>query len=221
MHPLRKKADLLRQEGYSYKIIEEKLGIARSTLSYWFKDQVFTPNQEVLIRLKAGPAKAGEQRHKARLKEIAEQLQQGSQEVGQLSARERWLVGIGIYIGEGAKTTETTRISNADPAVISLAVRWLLHSCNMQPENLSVRLHLYPDNNEEECLHYWEKVTGLSRKNFRSSSIDRRPGKQLTKVRRLPYGTAHVTVLSRGDPAKGRRFYRKLNGWMQAVLNQL
>lgn len=221
MHKLRHQAEELRTQGYSYKLIEEKLGISRSTMSYWFKDKPFTPNKEVLARMKNGPAKVGIQRHNSRVEEIKRQRERGIKEVGSLSKRDLWLLGIGIYVGEGAKSTEIIRVSNADPVVIRLAVRWFQDACGLTQDNLTIRLHLYPDNNEDVCMRYWQDITGLAHKNFRRSTIDTRKDKQKAKVRRLPYGTAHITVLSNGDPEKGRRLFRRINGWMIGALNQV
>jgi hypothetical protein len=48
---LRSEAERLRAQGYSYNMIKDKLGIAPSTMSYWFKNKPFTPNEEVLQRI--------------------------------------------------------------------------------------------------------------------------------------------------------------------------
>lgn len=221
MHKLRVDAERLREQGYSYNLIHQKLGISKSTMSYWFRDKPFTPNNEVLERIKSGSGKEGLRRHNRRLREVELLREHGIQEVGTLSDRDLWFLGLGIYIGEGAKTTEMVRISNANPAVICLSIRWLKDVCGLKDENLAVRIHIYPDNDPEECLAYWRKVTGLSEANFRKVSIDLRTNKLVGKKRKLPYGTAHITVVSNGDPEKGVRLFRKINGWMTGVLNQV
>jgi hypothetical protein len=221
MHKLRSQAEKLREQGYSYNLIHQKLGIPKSTMSYWFQNKPFTPNDEVLERVRSGSGKEGLRRHEKRLKEVALLKQQGAYEIGNLSDRDLWILGLGIYIGEGAKTTEMIRISNADPAVIRLAVRWLKDACKLKDENLSVRIHIYPDNNPDDCLSYWQEVTNLHESCFRKVSVDLRTDKSLSKKRRLPYGTAHITVVSRGDPEKGVRLFRRINGWMTGALNQV
>lgn len=201
-------------------MIEEKLGISRSTMSYWFKDQSFTPNKETLSRIKNGPLAAGKILHQKRLNEIKEQRVIGIREIGSLSKRDIWMLGLGIYIGEGAKATEGLRISNSDPSVIRMSMRWFRDICGMDKSNFAIRLHLYPDNNENECIAYWMKVTGLEAANFRPTSFDKRTNKN-TPRKRLIYGTAHISVISNGDPKKGRRLYRKVDGWMTGALNQV
>ena len=196
---LRLKADQLRNKGYSYNLINKKLGVSKSTLSNWFRDKPFTPNEQVLRRIKLGPLASAQRRHAMRVAEISELKQRGQEELGALCKRDLWLLGIGLYIGEGTKSFETIRIINSNPDVICLAVRWLKEVCGLNTDNITIALHLYPDNNVEKSLRYWANITSLPRKNFRKTQIDRRQDKSLVKRNKLPYGTAHITVISGGD----------------------
>lgn len=221
MNKLRAEAEKLREQGYSYNLIHERLGISKSTMSGWFKDKLFLPNEEVKKRIKNGQAQVGIMRHNIRVQEIQMLREQGTHEIGNITQRDLWMLGLGLYIGEGAKTTETIRISNSDPAVIQLSIKWLKEVLGLTNKNFSVRLHLYPDNKLDECLSYWQEVTGLSKSNFRRPSIDRRINKQTSRSGKLPYGTAHVTVISAGDPNKGVRLFRRMNGWIVGIMNQV
>lgn len=221
MHALREKAEKMREQGYSYNLINQKLGISKGTLSYWFRDKPFIPNNEVLERIKSGTGMEGIRRHNRRIKEVETLKRVGIAELGELSQRDLWLLGLGIYIGEGAKTTEMIRISNSDPAVIRLSIRWLKEACKLKDENLSMRIHIYPDNDPDKCLDYWRRVTGLSESNFRKVCVDLRKNKQVSISHKLPFGTAHITVVSNGEPEKGVRLFRRISGWMTGALNQV
>jgi uncharacterized protein YjcR len=70
MNQLRQEAENLRQQGYSYNLIYDRLGVSKSTLSYWFKDLPFAPNDEVLERIKNRPSLLGIKRHNQRVQEI-------------------------------------------------------------------------------------------------------------------------------------------------------
>ena len=220
MNTLRAEAEELRRQGYSYNLIQERLGIAKGTMSYWFKEMPFTPNKEVLRRVKNGQGKLGIRRHNDRVNEIAKLKKVGIAEIGVLSARDLWLLGLGIYIGEGSKTNEQIRIVNSDPAVIRTSIKWLKESCGLDNENIRMSLHIYPDNNPEECIEYWQRVTRLKRENFRWISVDSRTNKSASNAGKLMYGTAHVTVISNGDKAKGVKLFRRLNGWIYGAMNQ-
>jgi hypothetical protein len=131
------------------------------------------------------------------------------------------MLGLGFYIGEGSKTTDTIRIVNSDPAAVRLAVRWLKEICGLAKENFTISLHLYPDNDVQACREYWQQITGLPAENFRWVSIDRRQNKQKLHEGRLPFGTAHITVRAGGNPEKGVRLSRRIKGWMKGALNQI
>ncbi|MGI8634623.1 MAG: hypothetical protein ACR2KZ_04395 [Segetibacter sp.] len=221
MNTLRKDAEKLRAEGYSYNLIHQKLGVSKSTMSYWFKNSHFVPNQQVLDRIRNGPALIGIERHNKRVKEINDLKKEGIKELGKLSKRDLWLIGIGLYIGEGSKTIEAIRVVNSDPKVIRLAVRWLKDICKLSTDNITIALHIYPDNSEEKCIKYWQQITDLPRKNFRKTQVDRRLNKKVSKKGKLPYGTVHLHVVSNGDVTKGVKLYRRMNGWIAGVMNQV
>jgi len=221
MNKQRRSAEAMRDAGYSYNMITERLGISSSTLSYWFKDRPFTPNREVLKRIQYGPMKSGAARHVQKLEAIREARATSQKEIGTLSKRDLWMLGLGLYIGEGAKTIEAVRISNSDPAVIQLALKWLKEVCGLADENITIRLHMYPDNNEANAKQYWKKLTGLKDSNFRKTMVDRRQNKKQNNRSKLPHGTAHISVIANGDVEKGAALYRKVEGWMLATIQGL
>ncbi len=221
MNQLKIEAQKLRDTGYSYNMINAKLGVAKSTLSNWFKDRPFAPNQEVLQRIQYGPIVSGERAHNRRVKEIQTMRGVGIREIGKLSKRDLWLLGLGLYIGEGNKSHETTCIVNSDPNVIKLAVKWFKEICGLEDKNITVTIHLYPDNNIWECFKFWSKITGLPTENFRKVQIDTRTKKLKIKSRKLPYGTAHIRAVSKGNPERGVKLYRRLGGWIEGSLSQI
>lgn len=221
MNSLRTDAEKLRANGYSYSMISERLGVAKSTMSYWFKDKQFSPNPDALYRKQYGPIKSATQRHNQRVSDIERLKKVGKNEVGKLSKRDLWMLGLGLYIGEGSKSIESIRVINSDPAVIVTAIKWFKEICNLTNENINVRLHIYPDTDPKEAMKYWRSVTGLSTKNFYKSHVDFRQNKNASNRHKLPYGTAHVCIVSRGDPSKGVVLYRRIDGWMSGALGQV
>lgn len=218
---IRLEAQKLRDSGYSYNMINAKLQVAKSTLSNWFKDRPFTPNKKVVARIKYGPIRSGANKHNRKVEEIRKLLKEGAGEVGKVSRRDLWLLGLGLYIGEGAKTNESVRIINSNPDVIKLSMKWFREICGLSDENITVMMHLYPDNDIEECLRFWRKVTSLSRASFRKTQIDRRGNKSILRKNKLPYGTVHLTVVGAGDPEKGVRLFRRINGWMSGAISSV
>ena len=202
-------------------MIKQALGVPISTMSYWFRERPFKPNKKVLDRIKYGPIKSGAKRHNQKVQNIEKLKEAGAKEIGKLSHRDLWMLGIGLYIGEGSKTIESIRIINSDPAVIVVGIKWLKQICLLSNKNIKIRLHLYPDSNEKEAIKFWRDVTGIPTKNFRKSSIDIRENKKASNGRKLPYGTAHISVVSNGDPSKGVSLFRRINGWIYGAINQV
>ena len=217
---LRAQAEKLRSTGYSYNMIHERLGISKSTLSEWFKNKPFTPNKDVLQRIQYGPIRSAEKSHNRKVQEVLGLRDIGAREIGHLTKRDLQILGLGLYIGEGSKTQEIVRIINADPDVIRLAMKWFREVVGLTDNNITVSIHLYPDNNIEQCLAFWRKVTKLQAKNFRKTQVDTRQDKSAIKRNKLPYGTAHITIVSGGNPNKGVRLHRRLVGWMSGALSQ-
>ena len=220
MNQRKEKAILLRKKGYSYNMIKERLGISKSTLSCWFKEMPFTPNAIAIKRIKEGPFISGARRHNERVQNIIRAKELAREELGEISKRDLWMIGIGLYIGEGAKTYEITRIINSDPKVIKLAIKWFKDVCNLKNANILCRIHLYPDNNIKECLDYWARETKLPIRNFQKTQIDYRNNKSGKKKRMLPYGTAHVTIRSNGNSDFGVNLHRRITGWIESSLAQ-
>lgn len=209
----------LRKKGYSYSLIVKKIGVSKSTLSAWLKEIPFKPNKEVRQRIINGPLKSGELKHNKRVREIKEIKKEAKSELGKITNRDLWMLGIGLYLGEGSKTYEIIRIINSDPKIVKLSVRWFKEVCGLSENNITIAIHLYPDNNEKECLTYWSKKLNISLVQFRKTQIDRRIGKSAMKARKLQYGTAHVTITSNGNPDFGVKLHRRIMGWMDHTLD--
>ena len=60
MKPLsiKEKAINYRKRGYSYNMISERLGLAKSTLSDWLREIPFKPNKKLIRRVKLGRLKS-------------------------------------------------------------------------------------------------------------------------------------------------------------------
>ena len=223
MKPLsiKEKAINYRKRGYSYNMISERLGLVKSTLSDWLREIPFKPNKKLIRRVKLGRLKSAQFKHRQRMTEIEAMRKLAKKELGRLTKRDLWLLGIGLYLGEGSKLYENIRIINSDPEIIKIAVKWFREICNLKKKNFSPAVHLYPDNNVKETINYWSKITGVPPKQFSKTQMDRRGNKSGKKKRKLPYGTLHLQVKSCGKKELGRSLHRRIMGWIKATLNQI
>jgi len=208
----------LRVAGMSYGLIADELRVPKSTLSNWLRDIPYTPNDEVLLRIKNGQGRYGLQRRQNRIEETERLKAVGIAEVGDVTRRDLWMLGLGLWIGEGSKTMEQIRLVNSDSRVIRLYMRWLREVCELENENITVAMHLYPDSDESASMQYWSRITNLPSTQFRKTQIDKRIDKKQLKTGKLQYGTLHVTVASHRNPNKGVRLHRRMMGWITKVM---
>lgn len=220
-YELRQNATVLRKSGHSYNYIAEKVGVSKSTLSYWLADIPYTPNAETIKRIGNARAQSGRVKSKQKLESILKAQEVAKKDIGTLSKRDLFMLGIGLYIGEGGKTFNIIRLINSNPMVIKAIIKWFMGVCDLTKENFTLAIHLYPDNNVETCLKYWEQETRIPREQFGKTQIDRRKDKKFGKKGKLPYGTAHLTIRSNGKREHGVFLSRKINAWMEESLKQV
>ena len=221
MKSLKVRAIDLRRRGWSYNIIARRLGVGKSTLSHWLREIPYQPNKTVIERIRLGPARSAANKQRRRLQEIIFFKAEGRRQIRAISDRDLLFLGLGLYLGEGSKLYEDVRIVNSDPQVLGVAMEWLRRSCGVPDRNFAVVVHVYPDSSPEASVRYWSRVTGIPRRQFEEVQIDRRLDKSSRKRRRLPYGTAHVKVYSRGDRRFGVALHRRIMGWIEAVYERL
>ena len=220
MKSLKDRAIALRRNGWSYNVISARLGVGKSTLSHWLRGIPYEPNKTIIERIRLGSARAAASKERRRSQQITLLKTQGRRELGHLSNRDLLLLGLGLYMGEGTKLYEDVRIVNSDPQVIRTAMAWLRRSCGVPNRNFVVVVHVYPDTSPAASVKYWSRITGVPKRQFEGVQVDRRLNKSVKKRRRLPYGTAHVKVYSRGDSRFGVALHRRIMGWLDAAQEQ-
>lgn len=218
---IKQKAIELRKQGYSYNMIIQKLLLSKSTLSNWLREMPFEPNQEVLNRVKDGRLKSARYKYKQKITNIKDMRSLAKKELGNISKRDLQMLGIGLYLGEGSKVHENIRITNSDPRIIKIGMKWFREVCGLKNENFGLLVHLYPDSNVKKSIEYWSQITGINKKQFNKTQIDRRINKSQKKKHMLPHGTLHINVKSCGNKKFGVSLHRKIMGWIEVVEKQL
>lgn len=220
MNPLKPEAIKLRKAGDSYKMIATKLGLSKSTLNGWLSRIPFTPNEELIKRVGLAKLKSALHKHKIKTDSIKRANEEGKKDIGRLSDRDLFMLGIGLYLGEGGKAFESIRLSNSDPEIIKLAIKWFYRNCGIKRKNIRLRIHLYPDNNIKDALVFWSKETRIPLSQFGKTMIDIRKDKLKQNVKKLPHGTIHLSIVSNGVPAHGIYLHRRIMAWIDNSLKQ-
>jgi hypothetical protein len=215
------KAIKLRKAGNSYNEILRVVPVAKSTLSLWLRDVGLSKAQEQVFTEKRRLAqqRGAAQRKANRENDTIEIFSESLKEVGDLTVRERLLIGTALYWAEGAKE-KIHRVSvpldfaNSDPDMIAFHMRWLYENLAVPKTDITMRLHLHQGHIErlDEITRYWLKVTGLNKTNVMKPIIKKHNPKTVRKNSKETYKglvairVRHSTMLN-----------RRVMGWIKAI----
>ncbi len=195
----RENAIKLRVQGKSYSEIKAKLGVGKSTLSYWLRD--YPLSQERIRELRDHNPRRIEnfretfrKKREARLKEVYKRVKN---DIGEISDRDLFVSGLSLYWAEGTKGLNTvTSLSNTDPAVIKYFIRWL-KLLGVKKDKLRVRLHLYSDMSIKNETNYWSKELNIPLRQFRKPYIKKTSMNRVYFKGGYGHGTCNVLFGSR------------------------
>lgn len=208
----------LRLQGWTYDQIEAELGCSRSSASLWVRDlpkpkPKRTPEEAAAIAHRGREAQLRiRDEERQRTKEAAKQA------IGDLSAREPFLVGVALHWAEGGKDKpydrrENVTFVNSDPTMIRTFLTWLdLPGVERQRLRFTVMIHESADVTGAE--QYWADLVGADRSTFNETTPKRHNPKTVRKNVGDSYrGCLVVEVL------KGADLYRRIEGsWYGIVL---
>ncbi len=208
----------LRKDGHSYNYIAKVAGVSKSTLAIWLADVPYIPNTETIQRIGNARAASGEAKSKLKRESLERARVEAKDDVGHLSRRDLFMLGLGLYIGEGAKSTQQIRFVNSNPAIINFMIKWFTKAVGLKKNNLKIRLHIYPDCNERQSLQFWSEKTTIPMSQFQKTVVDWRKNKKAFKSGKLPHGTVHLSVNGLGEKRFGVFLARKILAWSDLVL---
>ena len=220
----------LRLSGYSYNQIVLELGVPKSTLSGWFsglnlssgaREKIAKRVHEASLR---GLIKRNKNQTQLAVKNMRSIRTASKREIKELTLNELKLIGTALYWAEGYKrplirngreaTYHAVALTNSDPKLISMFLRFLREVCGVPNENINADIRIYEHMNEKELLSFWQKVTDIPVKNFgkvyygvSKSSLGKRP------YNRLPYGTVMIRV-------NRTNLFHKIIGWIEGLAVQ-
>jgi len=190
----KQKAIKLRQKGYSYSQIKEKLGVSKSTLSGWLYNMPLSEKRIKELR-DFSPQRIERYRNtmkvkkETRLKEVYEKV---SKDIGKFSQREIFLLGLFLYWGEGTKAANSsTQLTNTNPAMLQFFIKWL-ELLGVDKKDLKVKLHLYSDMNIKESIAFWSKTLKIPISQFKKPYIKETALKSITYKNGFGKGTCCV-----------------------------
>jgi hypothetical protein len=201
----------LRKQGKSYREISAELGVATSTLSNWFKGTDFSEaiRQELTKSAIHTSTMRLEGLNKARGDTLSALYARAEieaiHEVNLHVTNPLFVTAVASYWGEGDKLNKNQlRITNTDPVMLKIFVKFLLEICKVPKEKIRVALFIYEDLDEYTCREYWSKQLELTE--FHKTMI--LPSRHKTK--RLPHGICTIIVTN-------SYLKRKMSVWIDQI----
>jgi hypothetical protein len=186
----------------SVKEIAGVVGVAPSSVSVWIRDIPLRADQLESLRQR-NPAYNRQLRGANRNAERGCARRLAAQEEGRLRVRQGdllYIAGVMLYWAEGDKSSRNAaRISNSDPEVLKLFMRFLRDCLDVPDERVSVTCNLFADHldRQVEIEEFWLDELGLPRERLCKSFVNvYSKYSQKKRQNKLPYGTTRITVHS-------------------------
>ncbi|KKW45886.1 MAG: hypothetical protein UY98_C0035G0004 [Candidatus Kaiserbacteria bacterium GW2011_GWA2_58_9] len=214
----------MRRRGKSIRHISSTLHASKSTVSYWCRNISLSSKQIqklVLNKLEGaavGRLRAAERKRSARLAAIQAEGELGAQAVGSLSQRDLFILGAGLYWGEGYKNgNEECGLTNSDPAIIRAFIQWLkeIHSVRMVDLILRVSINATHKHRDREIKRYWSLITTIPLAQFTKTSFIKISSRKIYKNSHIHFGTLRVKV------RRGTALRRRILGSIGEIAKQL
>ncbi|MFF8992328.1 hypothetical protein ACF09H_20775 [Streptomyces sp. NPDC014983] len=208
---LRERARELRLQGRTYDQIETELGCSRSSVSLWVRDLPRPERRRSPEEASAIARKGWEQTLRIRDEERRRTKEEARLAIGALSARELFLVGVGLYWAEGGKDKpydrrENVTFVNSDPGMIRVYLAWL-HLLGVEPERLKFTVMIHESADVCGAERYWAELVGAAPSSFNKTALKKHNPKTVRKNTGDDYrGCLVIKVL------KGADLYRRIEG---------
>lgn len=209
----------LRSEGQSIKHIAKQLNVSVGSVSNWCKNVVLTKEQIEKLTLQGKDPFYGRrleysQKRKNEVSRLTSLLSTlGANDIGAISKRELFLVGIALYWSEGFKKDKQVGFSNSDPEMVVLFIKWLTYCCKIPSTDIKIRIVINSTHKYriEAIQQFWLKKTDIPLKNFQKPTFQNIVWKKLYDNESEYYGVARIRV------AKSTNLLRRILGSIQAL----
>lgn len=165
----------LRKKGFSHSEIQERIKIPKSTLSFWLKKIKLTDYQIQKLKDKRNKiARINSEKRSLNIKRQIEEIKNSSaKEVGQISKRELWLIGIILYWLRRNKNDFKNGVmfTSSNPDLIKLFLKWLKEIGGIKDEEIKFDVFLKKkkiasDELLKKVIRYWSNEIGYPKEKF-------------------------------------------------------
>jgi len=215
----KERAIKLRKKGFSYSEILKGVPVAKSTLSLWLRSVGLAKKQRQRLTEKklAAALRGAKAKRDYRLAITKEIKDKARKEIGKLSRRDLWLIGVALYWAEGSKErtkSNSVQFGNSDPEMIKLFLKWLQKVCKIPKKDIVFEIYLHKTavKRKREVQNYWVKMTNFSLNQFKKIRWKKHNLNPKRKnIGKNYYGQLRISI------RKSSNFNREITGWIEGV----
>ena len=204
----------MRLQGKSYREIQERLGIPKSTLSNWLSDVPLSDEQRTALeeRRVDGARNRAVAIRGSRIRRTEVLQREAASEIGGLTDRELFLVGVALYWAEGSKqkpwnTSTRVKFINSDPRMITVFLAWL-DLLGVARDDLQLTVHIHERADIDAAIRFWGGVAGVPETALGRPWLKRHNPRTLRHNTSVAYvGCLVVTV------RRSTELNRRITGW--------
>lgn len=185
---IKETAIIMRNNGCSLNNICSTLLLSKSTVYYWIKDIAIT------IKYKRNYQVATEAMQ-TKYRKLRESYQKEGVSLAKKADPLHMKVCM-LYWGEGYKNRNTAGITNTDPYILLMFVKFLKKYYNVPDNKIRISFNYVTTNGVtyEDILYYWKNILKLTNPKIGKSTVDRKESFNNTRTKKHIYGICAVAV---------------------------
>lgn len=209
----KQKALELRKGGESIKVIAKKLKVSKASVSFWVRDIKLNNTQRVALTKRGFSFEAIQKRREKRLfnentkRKIL--INKAKEDIKNISDKELLIIGSMLYLGEGGKTKRMVRISNSDPDVIRIMMKFFRKICHTPEDKFRGHIHIHSHLEIKKAEKYWSNISQIPTSRF-FKTYSKPSIASLGKKDSIPNGTFEVHV-------NDVKVFLSIMGWIEKV----
>ncbi|MBT2441931.1 hypothetical protein J7E93_17815 [Streptomyces sp. ISL-36] len=214
---LRARARELRLKGMTYDRIQLELGCSKSSISLWVRDLPKPERTRTREEASAIARKGWEVTLQRREEARQRTKQEAAGEIGTMTDRELFLLGVAPYWAEGTKSKpyrrqERITFINSDPDMIKLFLDWL-RLLGVEDERLRFYVHIHETADVGAAERFWAEIVGRDTASFNKTSLKKHNPKTNRQNTKEEYRGCLVIQVR-----QSAELYRRVEGWWCGIV---
>ncbi len=206
----------MRKRGFSYSEIQSSMQIPKSTLSSWLRGVELSDFQ--LERLRKKRNEIARRNAQKRIFDLAHRITEiknsAAENIGAISKRELWLMGIMLFWRE-QNQKKGIQFTSSDPRSILFFLKWLRDIGKIKEDEVGFDIFIGKEKKEEihRAVVYWSKLTGFRQIYFNTAYYLETPRKK--GLRKISTQASHGYLRIRVKASS--MLARQIAGWIRGI----